>query len=189
MSDTQSRILAHGETLVRRMGYSGFSYAALAETLGIRKASIHHHFRLKDDLILALVQSYDTRYDAALTAICASTDDAVERIDAYGRLYLSGVESDQGCLCAALAIELDALSPPIRTAVTDFFNKHLKWLEQVLKDGRKREQLNTQINPKNTARMIVATLEGALLMERMLAGSKGFEAALKALRESLLPTA
>lgn len=189
MSDTQSKILAHGETLVRRLGYSGFSYAALAETLGIRKASIHHHFRLKDDLILALVQAYDARYDEALESICASTDDAVKRVDAYGRLYLLGVESDQGCLCAALAIELDALSPPIRTAVTDFFNKHLKWLEQVLKEGRKNEQINAQINPKNTARMIVATLEGALLMERMLSGSKGFEAALKALRESLAPAA
>jgi TetR/AcrR family transcriptional repressor of nem operon len=185
MSDTQSKILAHGETLVRRMGYSGFSYAALAETLGIRKASIHHHFRLKDDLILALVQAYDSRYDEVLESIRASKDDAIERVDAYGRLYLTGVESDQGCLCAALAIELEALSPAIRSAVTDFFNKHLKWLEQVLKDGRKSEQINAQINPKNTARMIIATLEGALLMERMLNGSKGFEAALKALRESL----
>ena len=45
------------------------SYADLAEVVGIRKASIHHHFPTKTDLAIALLRSYEERYGAALEAI------------------------------------------------------------------------------------------------------------------------
>ena len=55
MRDTRAELLIQAETLVRGRGYAGFSYADLAEAVGIRKASIHHHFPTKVDLGAALV--------------------------------------------------------------------------------------------------------------------------------------
>ena len=57
MRDTRTELLIQAESLVRGRGWSGFSYADLAEAVGIRKASIHHHFRTKDDLGAALVDA------------------------------------------------------------------------------------------------------------------------------------
>ena len=53
---TQDRLVEIGETLMRQRGYGGFSYADLALKAGIRKASIHHHFPTKDDLVNGRVQ-------------------------------------------------------------------------------------------------------------------------------------
>ncbi|GJE56205.1 MULTISPECIES: TetR/AcrR family transcriptional regulator [Methylobacterium] len=187
MRDTRSELLMQAETLVRGRGYSGFSYADLADAVGIRKASIHHHFRTKEDLAVALVAAYDARYDEALAAILDETADGLSRIEAYGRLYLSGVETGLGCLCAALAVELDTLPEAVRTDVARFFDKHIAWLEHVLAEGVADGSIRASVDPAASARMVVATLEGALLLERLLAGAKGFGNTLTALGESLRP--
>jgi len=187
MRDTRAELLLQAETLVRGRGYSGFSYADLAALVGIRKASIHHHFPTKADLALALVAAYDARYDAALDAIRAEAGDGVARIEAYGRLYLGGVADDLGCLCAVLAVERDALPEPLRVDIVRFFDKHIAWLERVLADGLADGTVRADVIPGASARLVVATLEGALLLERMLAGTTGFRETLGALCDALRP--
>lgn len=189
MRDTRSELLLQAELLVRGRGYSGFSYADLAEAVGIRKASIHHHFRTKEDLGIALIAAYDARYDEALDAILSRHPQALARIEAYGRLYLTGVEKGLGCLCAALAVELDTLPTRLRADIARFFGKHVEWLEGVLAEGVAQGGIRPDVAPGDTARMIVATLEGALLLERLLAGPKGFESTLTTLLGALHPRA
>jgi TetR/AcrR family transcriptional repressor of nem operon len=187
MRDTRQELLVEAELLVRTRGYSGFSFAHLAEAVGIRKASIHYYFHTKDDLATALVAAYDARYDEALAAILASSEDGLARIDAYGRLYLQGAEKRLGCLCAVLATEVDNLPEQLRADITAFFAKHIAWLERVLKDGRANRTIWVEIDPAAGARIIVAMLEGALMMERVLAGAAGFNVALQALEGCLRP--
>ncbi len=186
MRDTRAELLLQAETLVRSRGYSGFSYGDLAAVVGLRKASIHHHFPTKADLALALVAAYDSRYDAALDAILAQAN-AVARIEAYGRLYLGGVADDLGCLCAVLAVERDTLPEPLRAAIVRFFDKHIAWLERVLADGLRDGTVRAEVIPAAAARLVVATLEGALLLERVLAGTAGFRETLGALCDALRP--
>lgn len=181
MRDTRAELLLQGENLVRRRGYAGFSYADLAEAVGIRKASIHHHFPTKAAFAHSLVAAYDARYDAALVGIRADEPEAIARMAAYGRLYLGGVEAGLGCLCAVLAIEGEALPEPLRADIARFFEKHIAWLAAVLAEGVAAGEVRADLDPAATARMVVATLEGALLMERLLAGPAGFRGTLHAL--------
>ena len=187
MQDTRSTLLAEAETLVRRRGYSGFSYADLAEAVGIRKASIHHHFPTKTDLALALLDSYSARYAGALDDIRAASTDGVARVLAYADLYLGGVEQGLGCLCAALASEHDTLPPRLREDLGRFFARHIAWLAQVLDEGRANASVRAEVEPASYARMIVATLEGALMMERFVGGAAGFRDTLSALQQGLKP--
>ncbi len=187
MKDTREELLLQAEILVRGRGYSGFSYADLADAVGLRKASIHHHFRTKTDLGIALVANYDERYDRELDTILAASPDAIERIEAYGRLYRTGVERGLGCLCAALAVELDTLPERLRQDIERFFAKHIAWLERVLSEGIAERSIRVDADANAAARMVVATLEGALLLERLLDGPEGFENALGAMLDGLRP--
>ncbi len=182
---TREKLLAEAEVLVRKRGWSGFSYADLAAAVGLRKASIHHHFHVKEDLGIALIEAYGLRYDQALAQIIASSADGLARVEAYAKLYLHGLELEQGCLAAAMAAELGTLPPRIRDGVAAFFQRHIAWLHQILAEGQINGTIGDDVDPDQSARMIVATLEGALMMERLLGGAPGFEAALAALRKSL----
>lgn len=187
MRDTRAELLIQAETLVRASGYAGFSYADLAAAVGIRKASIHHHFPTKTDLALALVAAYAERYEAALAEIEAAHAEAPARIEAYGRLYLGGVEQGLGCLCAVLAIEGEALPGQVRADIARFFERHIAWLEGVLREGLARGAVRPDLDPKAQGRLVVATLEGALLLERLLGGPQAFAGTLGALVSGLLP--
>jgi TetR/AcrR family transcriptional repressor of nem operon len=187
MTDTRAEILNEAELLIRARGYAGVSYADLADRVGIRKASIHHHFPTKSDLALTLLAAYDARYDVALADILVATDDGVARIRAYAGLYLRGVEKGLGCLCAAFAAELDTLPDPLRAALTAFFAKHIAWIDGVLRAGRTNGSIRNTVDPALYARMIVAALEGALMMERTLEGPLGFAGVLSAIEDLLSP--
>jgi TetR/AcrR family transcriptional repressor of nem operon len=187
MRDTRAELLAQAEMLVRGRGYAGFSYADLAGAVGIRKASIHHHFPTKVDLGAALVAAYDARYAEAMADICSASPDGPGRIMAYGRLYLGGVEQGLGCLCAALAIEGEALPERLRRDIAQFFRRHLDWLEAVLGEGVADGSLRPGLDPARHARSILATLEGALLMERLFASPASFGDTLGALVGGLTP--
>jgi len=185
MRDTRAELLAQAEMLVRGRGYAGFSYADLAVAVGIRKASIHHHFPTKLDLAAALVAAYDARYWEAMAGIRADIANGPGRVLAYGRLYLGGVEQGLGCLCAALAIEGEALPGSLRGDIARFFRRHLDWLEEVLREGVAAGDLRPGLDPALHARSILATLEGALLMERLFASPAAFRDTLGALVDGL----
>ena len=185
--DTRSTLLTKAEAIVRGRGYSGFSYADLADAVGIRKASIHHHFPTKTDLAIALLKSYSERYADALDGIFAGSQDGVARVLAYADLYLGGVEQGLGCLCAALAAEHDTLPPRLREDLKRFFSEHIAWLTRVLSEGRVNGTVRPEVEPASFARMIVATLEGALMMERFVDGPAGFRDTTSALQQGLRP--
>lgn len=187
MRDTRAELLVEAESLIRKRGYSGFSYADLAHGIGIRKASIHHHFPTKNDLAAALLASFDARYDVAMVEIVGATQDGLEKVRAYAQLYLEGVEKGMGCLCAAFAAELETLPDTLRSDLSRFFAKHIGWLERVLEDGIADGTIRADIVPSSHARMIVAALEGALMMERVLDGAIGFTGSLSTIEASLRP--
>lgn len=187
MRNTRTALLDAAEGLIRQRGYAGVSYADLAALVGVSKASIHHYFPTKADLALALLGSYDARYDAAMSAILDAHDDAVARVRAYAALYRSGVEGGLGCLCAAYAAELASLPDPLREGLARFFAKHVAFIEGILAEGRRDGSIGADLEPASHARLVVATLEGALMMERALGGAAGFDGALDALLTTLRP--
>ena len=71
MRDTRAALLDAAERLIRERGYAGVSYADLAGLVGVRKASIHHHFPGKADLALALLALKDGTVPAILSALDA----------------------------------------------------------------------------------------------------------------------
>lgn len=187
MTDTRATLLSNAESLIRTRGYAGFSYADVSAMAGITKASIHHHFPTKEALAAAVIDAYALRYGEALEEIEARHLNALDRIAAYGELYLCGADQDLGCACGAIAVERDALPEGLRRSAARFFERHLEWLRGVYAAGRKNGEVDDRLAPPQAARMILSTLEGALTIERLLSGGKGFGETLNALRQSLEP--
>ena len=65
-STTADDILQCARSLIIAGGYNGFSYADIAEVVGIRKASIHHHFPTKADLVRILAARYREEAEAGI---------------------------------------------------------------------------------------------------------------------------
>jgi TetR/AcrR family transcriptional repressor of nem operon len=164
--DTATQILDVAERLVQVRGFNGFSYADVAAELKITKAALHYHFAGKAELGEALVARYAARFAEALNGVEARTSDASARLDAYADLYLAVLREQRMCLCGMMAAEYQTLPTPMQVAVVRFFDENERWLVRVLEKGRKEGTLTFAGPPRETARMIVSGLEGAMLVAR-----------------------
>lgn len=152
------------ERLVRTRGYSAISYADLAEAVGIRKASIHHHFPGKADLAAALTAAYMKRFAALQDRIDQSEPDALARIRQYASIYEAGIRDGMLCLCGMLVTEIHVLPQEVQAGVRRFFAQQLAWLARVLAEGVAQGELRPVRETETTAERILSALEGASLV-------------------------
>ena len=174
-SDTPERILDVAERLVQLRGFNAFSYADVAAELGITKASLHYHYPGKGELGVALLIRYTERFAASLEAIDRNKAEPLEKLHAYSELYLEVLRGRRMCLCGMLAAEYQTLPEPMQEAVLTFFDINEAGLARVLEAGRVEGTLRFDRTSDEAARMIVGSLEGAMLIAQPRADLGGFQ--------------
>src|SRR5438874_9983566 len=55
-TDTRRRLLDVAVMLISRHGFAGTSLQMIADELGFTKAAIYHHFRTRDQLLVAVME-------------------------------------------------------------------------------------------------------------------------------------
>jgi len=173
---TAARILDVAERLVQVRGFNGVSYADISAEVGISKAALHYHFTGKADLGLAMITRYASRFTDALATIDRAGIAPAERLAEYAGLYLHVLREERLCLCGMLAAEYPTLPGPMQEAVTGFFDANESWLEKVLEDGRQGGSLEFPGTARDTARLMIACLEGAMLVARPYGDTGRFQA-------------
>src|SRR4051812_50214233 len=108
VSSTADDILACARSLIIAGGYNGFSYADVAEVVGIRKPSIHHHFASKVDLVRTLVSRYRAEAEAGLSALGRNVPDPREQLENYVAYWKACINYATApfCVWAPLARQL-----------------------------------------------------------------------------------
>lgn len=175
--DTAEKVLDVAEHLVQVRGFNGISYADVATEMGITRAALHYHFAGKAALGEALIERYTARFEAALTEIDQGSSDAAAKISAYAAIYIDVLRQQRMCLCGMLAAEYQTLPPQMRDAVVRFFDINETWLERVLDQGRAAGTLHPRGSTRNAARVVISTLEGAMLVARLHDDPSRLEAA------------
>jgi TetR/AcrR family transcriptional repressor of nem operon len=79
------------------------------------------------------------------------------------------------CLCGMLAAEYQTLPGQITDAIVVFFDDNEIWLERVLEQGRTDDTLKFDGSARDTARMIISGLEGAMLLARPYGDLRRFQ--------------
>ncbi len=166
-TSTADQILTCARGLVIAGGYNGFSYADIAEVVGIRKASIHHHFPSKLDLMVELVRRYRADLQAGLSAMEEGSS-PLEQLRRYVEIWEACIAdgSMPFCMGALLASELPALPPRLATEVKAHFRVLSAWLAGVIEHGVEIGELSAPEGAQASAEAFMATVHGAMLSAR-----------------------
>ncbi|MGS0894632.1 TetR/AcrR family transcriptional regulator [Burkholderia stagnalis] len=165
---TAGRIVEAGRQLIMRYGYSGFSYADVADAIDIRKASIHHHFPTKADLAIAVLAQSQAAFDADMARLDASGADALAQVRAYIGYWERCIADDSTPFCVAgmLGAERPALPDEVAAAVKAHFDNLAAWLERVLDAGVKARLVRLDASVPIEAATLVSLVYGAMLAAR-----------------------
>jgi TetR/AcrR family transcriptional repressor of nem operon len=182
MSDTAEKLVEEARQLIVSGGYHGFSYADLSERFGIRKASIHHHFPSKVDLVVAAVNQARAAIQAQIAALENGTPVAMERLAAYTGYWERCIldQTAPFCLAGVLAAELPGLPPEVGVAVRGHFGDLIRWLERVLTLGVQQGSMRLEDTPAIEAQNFLAAVYGAMLAARAFDDPDRFSAIVEA---------
>jgi TetR/AcrR family transcriptional repressor of nem operon len=167
-STTSDAILTCARSFIARGGYNGFSYADIADVVGIRKASIHHHFPSKVDLVTVLVARYREAAEEAIGNLGRAIPEPLQQLRAYVGYWKSciGDASAPFCVCALLASELPMLPEAVALEIRAYFRFLSGWLASVFEHGERQGTIALPYPPQVAAEVFMAAVHGAMLSAR-----------------------
>jgi TetR/AcrR family transcriptional regulator, transcriptional repressor for nem operon len=185
MNRTKEQILICAQKLTRQRGYNGFSYADIASEIGIRKASLHHHFATKNDLGIALIEEYTSAINNEFHRILSLSLPANEKLSEYFKLFNHSISTDCMCLGGMLASEARTLDKSLLSKVNQFFTLSIDRLSEILMQGKSEGTFNFVCSAKDKAQFILATLQGALLIAHTTKNANTFVTTVEILMQDL----
>lgn len=187
LSARASEIAACARALLVKGGYNGFSYADISSSVQISKASIHHHFPSKTDLVRTVVARYREEARAGLDALNRQVPDPLARLEAYVGYWAGCMRDDSAsfCICAMLASELPTIPREVADEVRGHFLDLTAWLASVLASGAAQGRFVLRSSPESEAMTFMATVHGAMLSARAYGDPEAFSAVVQPLLRRL----
>jgi TetR/AcrR family transcriptional repressor of nem operon len=176
--ETAQHILQTAQALIADRGYSAFSYADIAEAVHIRKASIHHHFPTKANLVVAVLKAHRDRLIGGTELLTEQVEDPLARLQAYVQHWEGCIrgKTEPFCIAALLAAELPSLPPEVNIEVQQHFLALSGWIRQTLEEGVRKSTVKLQGSPEDEAQTFMALVHGAMLSARALGNCDVFQA-------------
>ncbi|TFW16732.1 TetR/AcrR family transcriptional regulator [Duganella callida] len=178
LSSTADEILACAQSLIVAGGYNGFSYADIAEVVGVRKPSIHHHFPSKVDLVKTLVSRYRAAAEEGAANMAHALPGPQDQLQAYVGYWKRCIEDASApfCVCALLAVELPVLPEEVALEIRAYFRFLSDWLTSLFERGAREGVLRLRETPHVEAEAFMATVHGAMLSARAFGNAGAFAA-------------
>jgi TetR/AcrR family transcriptional regulator, transcriptional repressor for nem operon len=167
---TKEFILEQSAALFNKQGYASTSLSDIMAATKLEKGGIYNHFANKEALMqeafLFAVQQVEARYNTLLE----------ERRDSRSRLYavlevfksfLTDPPVRGGCPMLNAAIEADDALPALRPSVRRALEGWRTAIKGILERGIARGELRRDLDPESFSSVLLASLEGAVMLSKM----------------------
>ena len=166
---TRLGIIQKAVPLLNTKGYEGTSLSDLMKATGLQKGGIYRHFSSKEQLAgEAFDYSWATAVRGRLEGL-AEVPDCVNRlkkmIDNFVELRAGLVPG--GCPLMNTAVEADDGNALLRAHAKNALQAWTLRISRIASEGIQKKQIDPHIQPRKLSQLIIASLEGALLLSRL----------------------
>jgi len=165
---TRQKIVAAAAQIFNQRGYEGSSLADLMEATGLQKGGIYRHFSSKEELA---AEAFDYTWQLAWNSRLGGVSENPPHLDRLRQLITNYVECRSpvpgGCPVLNTAVDADDGNPILRERVLKALRSWMNLLQSIVKDAVKAGETQPGVDPKSLATMVIASLEGALMISRI----------------------
>jgi AcrR family transcriptional regulator len=166
--DTRSKIIEAAMELFCAKGYGSTSIADILSRTQLNSGSLYHFFPGKQDLLLAVLESYrDGIEQMLLTPAWSGEPDPVERVFKLLALYRSLIlqtECTYGCPIGSLALELHEADPAVRERLAQNFANWVAAVRRCFEAAADRFPPGTDLQA--LAEFTLTVMEGGVMQAR-----------------------
>lgn len=169
-TDTKNRILSASRTLYSSHGFDGTTMDDILTASGITKGAFYHHFKSKESLCHAVLDQVIADYHKLAESLdqdLAPIERLKQMISRLGELNASG-EWVNCRLILRFSTDSHESRPKIKRKLRDFWIWQENFYEELIAQCRNSGQLTQHLDAKTQARLIIATIAGANLLDRSL---------------------
>ncbi len=167
---TKETILKKSGVLFNTQGYKSTSISEITDATGFTKGAIYRHFESKDDLEIETLNYLSSLMFEKLRERIkekATTGDKLRSVFHYFESYISNPPLKGGCPLLNAAIEADDSNPALRKTALRILTGLRDAIVAMLANGIKYKQIKAGIDKEYYATLIIASLEGAIMMSKL----------------------
>jgi TetR/AcrR family transcriptional repressor of nem operon len=184
---TRREIIRKAAPIFNQKGFEGAALSDLMRATGLEKGGIYRHFESKQQLA---GEAFEYAWQLALEARFAATPDIANTVDRLKQIVWNFRDRRAGlvpggCPLLNMATDSDDGNPVLRARVRKAFSFWLVRLRSIVEEGQKRGEIRCGVDPMEVATLIVTTLEGGLMLERLQKAAEPLNIACRHLEEYL----
>jgi TetR/AcrR family transcriptional regulator, transcriptional repressor for nem operon len=166
---TRQRVVEQSAAVFNRRGYAGTSMSELMAVTGLEKGGLYRHFASKQDLAAA---AFDYAWEHVSEPRRRGLENCVTSFDKLQLLVKNFVEQPPrtlagGCPLLNTAIDSDDGNPVLRGKARGALHEWRNRIAGIVRYGQQNRELRDAIDPGAVAAVIIASLEGAVMMSRL----------------------
>jgi TetR/AcrR family transcriptional regulator, transcriptional repressor for nem operon len=172
-----------------RKGFAGTSLSDLTEATDLSKGCIYGHFENKDQIALAVFDYNFGRVTTYMKARILATENSIERLLAYPRVYRDFLKIpflNPGCPILNTSTEADDTHPGLKEKASEALAFWKKSLENQIKRGIERKEIQADTNPSEIAVIIISLIEGAIMQAKVTGRSTELKLAMNYLEKIIV---
>jgi AcrR family transcriptional regulator len=142
-------------------GINGLSIGGLADHIGMSKSGLYAHFKSKEELQLATIDTAAGLFNADVVEPGVAAPAGRARLWALSNEFLAHLERGVfpgGCFFASVAAELDTRPGPVRDRIAEFVEEWLGLIVAVVEDAQRAGEIDATETPEQLAFEIDAML-------------------------------
>ncbi|MBL6447198.1 DUF559 domain-containing protein [Fulvivirga sp. 29W222] len=168
---TRERIIQQSAELFNTYGYHGCSLSHIMEATQLKKGGIYNHFKNKDEIA---VEAFSYNYNRVLKRFRERLDrdeTSFEKLNSVIDVFVSLIEDPMvkggGCPIFNTAMDSTNTHPELKEKAREGIKGLTKYVEIKLKEGIDAGEFRLDTDVKVTSTLLIATLEGAIIMSRV----------------------
>jgi len=185
---TKETILKKSGVLFNTQGYKSTSISEITDATGFTKGAIYRHFESKDDLEIETLHYLSSSMFEKLRERIkekATAADKLRSVFHFFESYISNPPLKGGCPLLNAAIEADDSNPALRKAALKILNGLRDSIVAMLENGIKFKQIKAGIDKDHYATLIIASLEGAIMMSKLAENDDDIKRMIKHLNKQI----
>lgn len=186
--ETKAKILRKSGVLFNTHGYKATSISDITSATGYTKGAIYRHFKnkavLEKETLFHLSALMFEKLRARIKGE-STAGNKLRTIFRYFESYITNPEVKGGCPLMNAAIEADDSNPSLRKEAVKVLDILRESVITILKNGIRYKQIKKETDPEYYATIIIASLEGAIMMSKLRGDNHDIKRIIKHLESAL----
>ena len=166
----QREIAKAALSLIGAQGMKGLRVATVARKVGLVPSGIYRHYRNKAEVLDAILDYIQHRFNANVRAVSRLEEDALARLHALLMKHIRFIRENESIPLVVFSPEVYTENPRRRVKLLGIIDSYLAEVVALVKQGQREGTIRSGIKPAAAAMMFLGLIQPSVIIWHLSAG-------------------